>query len=44
MYTLTYFNFTRAGVGSKKGRDDGWIEHQDAFDDILAQLNKQQGT
>lgn len=27
------------GVGSKKGRDDDWIGHQDAFDKILAGLN-----
>lgn len=33
-----------SGLGSKKGRDDGWIEHQDAFEDILTQLNKQQGS
>ena len=30
-----------SGLGKKKGRDDDWIEHQDAFDQILANLNAQ---
>ena len=29
-----------SGVGAKKGRDEDWIQHQDAFDEILAGLNK----
>ena len=35
--------YSRAGLGRKKGRDDEWIEHQDAFDQILAELNTKQG-
>lgn len=31
------------GVGSKRGRDDDWIEHQAAFDKLLAGLNAAQG-
>ena len=34
---------SHAGLGRKKGRDDEWIEHQDAFDQILAELNAKQG-
>ena len=29
------------GLGRKKCRDDDWIEHQDTFDQILANLNAQ---
>lgn len=28
-----------SGVGFDKNHDDGWIEHQEAFDQILAGLN-----
>ena len=28
-----------AGVGKKRDRDEGWLDHQDAFDKILAGLN-----
>lgn len=31
-----------AGVGAKRGRDEGWIQHQDNFDELLAGLNKKQ--
>ena len=34
---------SHAGLGGKRGRDDEWIEHQDAFDQILAELNAKQG-
>ena len=37
-HTLT---FSLTGLGRKKGRDEDWIEHQDAFDQILADLNAQ---
>ena len=29
------------GLGIKKDRDEAWIEHQDDFDQILANLNAQ---
>lgn len=32
-----------SGVGSKRNRDEQWIENQDAFDKILAGLNAVQG-
>lgn len=32
------------GLGAKKGRDDYWIQHQDSFDQLLANLNAQQTT
>ena len=28
-----------AGIGSKRDRDEGWLAHQDAFENILAGLN-----
>ena len=28
-----------SGVGGKRSRDEGWLEHQDAFDKILANLS-----
>ena len=31
-------------MGTKRGRDEGWIEHQDAFDKILADLNAVKST
>ena len=30
-------------MGAKKGRDEDWIQHQDAFDEILAGLNEGKG-
>lgn len=30
-----------AGFGAKRCRDEAWIEHQDDFDQILANLNAQ---
>lgn len=40
------YNFVvlaHTGLGGKRGRDDDWIEQQDAFDQILAELNAKQG-
>ena len=34
---------SHVGLGRMKSRDDEWIEHQDAFDQILADLNAKQG-
>ncbi len=31
------------GMGSKRNRDDDWIERHDAFDKMLAELNAVQG-
>ena len=33
--------FLYTGLGEKRCRDEAWIEHQDAFDEILANLNAQ---
>ena len=33
--------FVMIGLGRKKRRDDDWIEHQDTFDQILANLSAQ---
>ena len=35
------YTFILLGLGRKKCRDDDWIEHQDTFDQILANLNAQ---
>ena len=35
---LWYF-VPATGVGYVGGRDDGWVEHQQSFDQILASLN-----
>ena len=35
-------NVPLSGVGAKRGRDEDWIQHQDAFDEILAGLNGKQ--
>ena len=30
------------GVGAKRGRDEDWIDQQESFDSILAELNAEQ--
>ncbi len=32
-----------SGVGTKRGRDEDWIQHQDTFDQLLAGLNRGHG-
>ena len=39
---MWYFS-NLSGVGFNRGRDDGWIEHQDTFNQILAELNSARG-
>ena len=40
-HDFTFTTWFTSGLGRRKGRDEDWIEHQDAFDQILANLNSQ---